>query len=75
MTAAMDPSVLQKRLAEAEERVAHFERQVTQQRKLIAELDANGRDASHARYLLAGLELLLSDRRSRRESLLKQLKA
>ena len=45
-----------------------------QQRKLIAEFDARGRDSGHSRYLLAGLELLLSDRRSRRESLLKQAK-
>jgi uncharacterized coiled-coil protein SlyX len=75
MTTAMDPSVLQQRLAEAEERIAHVERQIAQQRKIIAELDTKGRDATHARYLLAGLELLLSDRRSRRESLLEQAKS
>ncbi len=72
--AVMDRSALQKRLAEAEERLANVERQIAHQRKVVAELDANGQDASHARYLLAGLELLQSARRDSRESLLKQLK-
>jgi uncharacterized coiled-coil protein SlyX len=70
----MDRSDLERRLAEAEERAALIERQIAEQRKVIAELDANGRDAAHARYLLAGLELLLSARRSHRDSLPKQAK-
>jgi hypothetical protein len=47
----------------------------SQQRKLVAELDADGRGAAHAKYLLAGLELLQSALRDSREWLLKQLKA
>jgi hypothetical protein len=70
---AMDRSALQRRLAETEERIANGERQIAQQRKLVAKLDADGRGAAHAKYLLAGLELLQSARRDSREWLLKQL--
>jgi hypothetical protein len=71
----MDRSALQRRLAVTEEQIANGERQIAQQRKLVAELDADGREAAHAKYLLAGLELLQSARRDSREWLLKQLKA
>ena len=60
-------------LAETEEQIANGERQIAHQRKLISELDADGREAGHAKYLLAGLELLQSARRDSREWLLKQL--
>ena len=73
MTEALDRPALERLLAEAEGRLADVERQIAEQRKIIAQLEDKGRDATHARYLLAGLELLLSDRRSRREVLLKQL--
>ena len=63
----MDRSDLQQRLAETEEQIANGERQIAHQRKLISELDADGREAGHAKYLLAGLELLLSARRDSRE--------
>ena len=69
----MDRSGLEKRLADTEEQIANGERQIAQQRKLVAELDADGRDAAHAKYLLAGLELLQSARRDSRDWLLKQL--
>ena len=70
----MGQSAHQIRLAEIEEQIANGERQIAHQRKVVAELDANGRDATHARYLLAGLGLLQSARRDSREWLLKQLK-
>ena len=70
----MDWSDLQKRLAETEERIANVERQIAGQRKVVAELDAMGGDAAHARYLLAGLELLRSAQRDSRKWLLKQLR-
>jgi hypothetical protein len=70
----MDRSALQRRLAETEEQIANGARQIAQQRKLIAELEGDGREATHAKYLLAGLELLQSARRDSREWLLKQLK-
>jgi hypothetical protein len=59
-------------LAESEEQIANGERQIAHQRKLVAELKADGRDPAHARYLLAGVQ---SARRDSREWLLKQLKA
>jgi hypothetical protein len=70
---AMDRSVVQQRLAETEEQIASAESQIAQQRKLIAERESNGHSALHARYLLAGLELLLAARRDSREWLLKRL--
>ena len=42
--------------------------------RLIAELETNGSPASHAKYLLAGSELLQTARRDSRDWLLKQLK-
>jgi hypothetical protein len=69
----MDRSVIQQRLAETEEQIANGENQIAQQRRLIAELETNGRSASHAKYLLAGLELLQAARRDSRNWLLKQL--
>jgi hypothetical protein len=71
---ALDRPALQRILAEAEERLAHVERQIENQRKLVAKFEADGREAGNARRLLAGLELLLSDRRSHRDLLLKQAK-
>ena len=68
-------SALQKRLSETEKQIANGELQIAHQRKLIAELGPRGRNAAHARYLLAGLELLQSARRDSREWLLEQLKA
>jgi hypothetical protein len=69
----MDRSVIQQRLAKTEEQIANGENQIAQQRRLIAELETNGSSASHAKYLLAGLELLQAARRDSRNWLLKQL--
>jgi hypothetical protein len=69
----MDRSVIQQRLAETEERIANGQNQIAQQRRLIAELETNGHSASHAKYLLAGLELLQAARRDSRDWLLKRL--
>ncbi len=71
----MDPAALQKRLAETEGQIANGERQIAQQRKLVAELEGDGREAAHAKYLLAGLELLQTARRDSLEWLLKRLRA
>ena len=53
--------------------IASGQHQVAQQRELIVELEANGRSAAHAKYLLAGLELLQAARRDSRDWLMKQL--
>jgi hypothetical protein len=50
-----------------------WDNQIAQQRRLIAELETNGSSASHAKYLLAGLELLQTARRDSRDWLVKQL--
>jgi len=68
-----DRSALQERLAEVEERISSMEHQIAQQRKLIADLELTGRSTSHAKYLLAGLELLQAARRDSRDWVLKQL--
>jgi hypothetical protein len=66
--------LLQRRLAETEERIASGEGQIAQQRKFIAMLEANGRPATHAKYLLTGIELLQAARLENRTRLLEQLK-
>jgi uncharacterized coiled-coil protein SlyX len=71
----VDRPALEQRLAETEGRIANGEQQIAQQRKLVAELEGDGREADHARYLLAGLELLQTARRDSRKWLLEQLKA
>ena len=69
----MDRSAIQKRLAETEERIALGQRQVAQQQELIVKLKADGQSAAHAKYLLAGLELLQAARRDSRDKLRKRL--
>ena len=66
--------LLRRRLAETEERIASGERQIAEQRKLIAMLEANDRPATHAKYLLTGIELLQAARFENRDRLLEQLK-
>ena len=69
----MNRAVLQRRLAEAEEQIASGLRHIARQCEVIAELESNGHPTGHAKYLLAGLELLQADRRDSRAWLLKQL--
>jgi hypothetical protein len=54
-------------------RIALGQRQVAQQQELIVKLEADGQSAAHAKYLLAGLELLQAARRNSRDKLLKRL--
>jgi len=68
-----DRFAIQKRLAETEERIALGQRQVAQQQELIVKLEADGQSAAHAKYLLAGLELLQAARQDSRDKLLKRL--
>jgi hypothetical protein len=69
----MDRSAIKKRLADTEEQIALGQRQVVQQQELILKLEADGQSAAHAKYLLAGLELLQAARRDTRDKLLKRL--
>jgi hypothetical protein len=69
----MDRAALERQLAKAEEQIASREVQISQQREIIAELERNGRPADHAKYLLHGLELLLTAHRDSRDRLFKEL--
>jgi len=69
----MDRSAIQERLAKTEEQIALGQRQVAQQQELILKLEADGQSAAHAKYLLAGLQLLQAARRDSRDKLLKRL--
>ena len=69
----MDRVVIEKRLAETEERLIGGQRQIAEQREAIALLERSGRPADHAKYLLAGLQLLQAARREGRNRLLKEL--
>jgi hypothetical protein len=69
----MDISAIQKRLTEIEEQIDLGRRQVAQQQEVIEKLEADGQSAAHAKYLLAGLELLQAARRDSRDKLLKRL--
>ncbi len=71
--ADMDRAGLEQRLAKIEERIANGLRQIAQQREVIAEIERNGRPADHAKYLLAGLQLLQAAHRDIRSHLLKEL--
>ena len=69
----MDRRVIEKRLAETEEQLAGGQRQIAEQREAIALLERTGRPVDHAKYLLAGLQLLQAARREDRSRLLKEL--
>jgi len=69
----MDRAALERSLAETEEQIAGGEIRVAQQSAAIAELERSGQPADHAKYLLAGLRLLLAAHRDNRTRLLKEL--
>ncbi len=69
----MDHAGLTQRLAKVEERIANGLRQIAEQREVIGELEHSGRPADHAKYLLAGLQLLQAAHRDVRSHLLKEL--
>ena len=69
----MDRAAVGQRLAKIEERIANGLREIAEQRQVIAVLERHGSAADHARYLLAGLELLQAAHRDGRNRLLKKL--
>jgi hypothetical protein len=68
----MDRVALRARLAATEQQIASGERYIARQREVIAELERRGRPTDHAKYLLAGFELLQAAYRDRRAQLLKE---
>jgi hypothetical protein len=69
----MDRPVIERRLAETEQRIASGDR-VAQHNTIVAGLERIGQSTAHAKYLLAGMRLLQAARRDSRDWLLKQLK-
>jgi hypothetical protein len=69
----MDRADLQQRLLDIEAKISSGLHQITEQRQIIAELERGGSSTHHAKYLLAGLELLQAAHRDRRSRLLKEL--
>ncbi len=70
---SLDRAALEQSLAETEKQVAGGELRVAQQSAALAELERNRQPADHAKYLVAGLKLLLAAHRDNRKRLLKEL--
>jgi hypothetical protein len=73
MDEGMHRGVLEERLAEADKQIANGRQQIAEQREAIALLERSGRPVAHAKYLLAGLQLLQAARREGRNRLFKEL--
>ena len=66
----MDRTALEERLAGKEARIAGVQQQIAEQRQAIERLERAGQPADHAKYLLAGLELLHKAYRASRKAML-----
>jgi hypothetical protein len=69
----MDRVVFQQRLAEIEAKIVGVQHQIGEQREVIVKLESARRPADHAKYLLAGLELLQAAYRDSRNAMLADL--
>jgi hypothetical protein len=69
----LDRAALQQRLAEIEEKIIGVQHQIGEQRQVVITLEFAGRPAHHAKYLLAGLELLQAAYRDSRAEILADL--
>jgi len=61
---------LHRRLAEIEAKISGVQQQIAEQRDVIVKLESAGQAAEHAKYLLAGLELLHAVHRDNRTAML-----
>ncbi len=72
----MDHATLRERLAQTlaqtEEQIAGGELRIARQREIVVDLERRGLSADHAKYLLAGFELLQAAYRDRRTLLLQE---
>jgi hypothetical protein len=73
MVAVVDPAARRQDLQAVEKKIADGLRQITEQRALVARLERDGSPAEHAKYLLAGLELLQAAHRDSRDKILSEL--
>jgi hypothetical protein len=69
----MDHTALQRRLAQIEAKIAGVQHQIGEQREVIVKLESAGEQAKHAKYLLAGLELLQAVHRDNLNAILAEL--
>jgi hypothetical protein len=69
----MDRTSLRQRLAAVEAKITGVQHQIGEQRQVIVKLETAGCPADHAKYLLAGLELLQAAYRDRRTAMLGEL--
>jgi hypothetical protein len=69
----MDRVVFQQRLAEILAKIVGVQHQIGEQREVIVKLESARRPADHAKYLLAGLELLQAAYRDSRNAMLADL--
>jgi hypothetical protein len=69
----MDRAALQRRLAQVEAKIAGMQHQIGEQREVIVKLESAGDPAEHAKYLLAGLELLQAVQRANRNAIFAEL--
>jgi len=73
MIRLMDLLALRRDLLEIEEKIANGLHLIDEQRRVIAGLERDGCPADHAKYLLAGLELLQAAHHDGRNKILKEL--
>jgi hypothetical protein len=69
----MDRVVFQQRLAEIEAKIVGVQHRIGEQREVIVKLESARRPADHAKYLLAGLELLQAAYRDSRNAMLAEI--
>jgi hypothetical protein len=69
----MDGAAIQEYLEEIEAKIAAKQHQIDEQREVIVKLESAGRTADHAKYLLAGLELLQAAYRDSRSGMLAEV--
>jgi hypothetical protein len=69
----MDPAAVRQNLLAIEAKIAGGLHQIIEQRAIIARLERDGQPADHAKYLLAGLELLQAAHRDGRDKILRAL--
>ena len=70
MASVMDRAALDQRLLQLEAKIAAVQQQIREQQQVIAKLESARRPADHAKYLLAGLELLHTVYRTSRKAML-----
>jgi hypothetical protein len=70
MASGMDRTALEERLAGIDAKIAGVAQQIDEQRQAIERLESAGQPADHAKYLLAGLELLHKAYRAGRDAML-----